>query len=127
MKVTELPYEAFVKNYDQFISQYDESIDWLDSLGLPYSRTRFGKYKKAINSIPELFENANKIGLEEFKERVNICIRSMSETAEILRIHKEYTNRENVDFIDQLKKVMSGRQFRNESNKDPARDFSFEL
>lgn len=126
MKLYELDYDIYVEEGKKIEGLYSQATDWLDSIGLPYSKTRFGKYKKDIqrfySDINKKNENEN-----EIKAEFHSFLNAHSEITEIIRIYNDVSKSEQYDYIDQLKKVTSGQPFRNNTANDNSRDFAFEL
>jgi len=104
---------------------FDEVCCWFTDLGFEYSRNRYGIYKKVFDRFIELtkgIENEN--DLLDFKKSFD---NAYIEVNEIIRVHNCLKNLDSSDFIDQIKKVISGQEFRGNTNNDQARDFLFEL
>ncbi len=106
------------------MGHYELAISWLDSLGLPYSKTRFGGYRKAIYDFERRLTTDTE---EEFQRTFYQFLNAHSEIVEIIRIYNDLHKFNFSDYIDQLRKVTGGQGFRNGSAKDQSRDFAFEL
>jgi hypothetical protein len=124
MKLNELPYDVYVEEGEKIGQLYLQATEWLTSIGIPYSKTRFGKYKKVLDHFDADIDKGDE---EAFKARLHEFLNAHAEVTEIVRIYNELSEYTFTDYIDQLKKVTSGRTFRNISAKDQSRDFAFEL
>lgn len=110
---------------DNLISMFDEVCCWFTNLGFEYSRNRYGIYKKVFNKFIDLTKDIdNESDLLDFK---NSFDNTYVEVNEIIRVHNCLKTLDSSDFIDQIKKVTSGHEFRGNNNNDQARDFLFEL
>lgn len=125
MKIETIPYDFYVVEAEKMLKSYNQVVDWLNSIGFIYSRTRFGGYKKIIESfLSELKE----ISVTEFESRLHEYLNAHSELVEITRIYNDVSTYQELSYYtDQMKKVMSGQPFRNHSAKDQSRDYAFEL
>jgi len=124
MKFYDYAFNVYEEEGGKLVELYSEATEWLTSIGLPYSKSRFGKYQKVIENygagIDKDDEWTVKTKLYEF-------LNAHAEITEIVRIFNELNTYGFRNYIEQLKKVTSGQAFRNVSAKDQSRDFSFEL
>jgi hypothetical protein len=124
MKLYELPYDVYEEEGKKIGQLYLQATEWLTSIGIPYSKTRFGEYKKVLDHFDANWDKGDD---EAFKVRLHKFLNAHAEAIEIVRIYNELSEYTFTDYIDQLKKVTSGKAFRNTSAKDQSRDFAFEL
>lgn len=125
MRLIELPYKEFIINGDRVIKEYEDACRWIESLGLPYVKGRFGHYHQSIKTSLKKIRDA-----EEPDEKVNEFIRylnSYGEAAELIRIKNSFSSRKHEEYIEKLRHVASGQPFRNTSMSDSSRNFEFEL
>lgn len=112
-------------DFEDLLKMYDEVCGWFSSLGFEYSRTRYGIYKKHVTSFVAINNGENTVdNLNEFKESFD---NAYLEVNEIIRIYNSLKDINSTEFIAQIKKVISGREFRGNMDGDQARDFLFEL
>lgn len=125
MKLIELPYKEFIIKGDQVIKEYEQACRWIESLGLPYARGRFGLYHKSIkHSLKTIREVEDPDGkVDEFIKYLT----SYAEATELIRLKKSFSSRKHEKYIDKLRHVTSGQPFRNSSKSDSSRNFGFEL
>lgn len=115
----------YTHDFNNLIIMYDKVCCWLTDLGFEYSRNRYGIYKKVFDRFFALTKNINNENdLMQFKKSFD---NAYIEVNEIVRVHNCLKNLESSNFIDQIKKVTSGQEFRGNTNNDQARDFLFEL
>lgn len=120
--ITELPYEVFLKHGDTIEKDLDAAIDWLSSIGLNPTVTRFGEYRKSIKNLHQDLDGNNKTEDVFYK-----FLNAHMEITDLLRIKSTFESEDSSTYIERLKKVTSGTAFRNYSEKDQSRDFAFEL
>lgn len=112
-------------HFTDILQKYDEVCKWFNNLGFTYSKTRYGAYKKHFDAFLEL-SNGNKIS-EKLLPQTHSFDNTYIEVHEIIRVHNALKDLSESEFIKQIKDVLSGREFRGNSDKDYARDFLFEL
>ncbi len=127
MKIENIPYDYYVVEAGKILKNYNEVVDWLNSIGFIYSKTRFGGYKKIIESFLTGSMEISNTEIE-IESRLHEYLNAHSELTEITRIYNDVSKYQVLsDYTVQMKKVMSGQAFRNYSEKDQSRDFAFEL
>lgn len=124
MQITEGHCDLFKHDGLKILERYQESFDWLSSIGLPFSKSRYGRYKQIIEQFAYKFDEINK---ENFEQKLYEFLNAHLEVTELIRIKNSFENSLHADFIEKLKKVTSGSLFRNQSRQDQSRDYSFEL
>ena len=125
MQIEELPYDVFIEDGKDILEEYNEACDWIDSFGLNHSSSRFGEYKKKINNIANNLKSSNSA-----EEKYNVFtdyLNSFNESIELIRLKKAFSTEKHINYLDQLKKITSGKTVRNQSDNDFARNFAFEL
>lgn len=120
--------EHFIHQLDDVFDMYSEVCEWFNELGFEFSRNRYGKYKKHFDSFIEMGTTKSKI---ENKDEILDFKRGFDnayiEANEIIRVYNNLKAIESTQFIEQIKKTLSGQEFRANSDNDQARDFLFEL
>jgi hypothetical protein len=112
-------------DFDNLILMYDEVCNWFSGLGFEYSKNRYGIYKKCFQKFTDLAEGKkDENDLLGFKRSFD---NAYIEVNEIIRIKNCLSNVDVSEFLDQVKKVTSGQEFRGNTDNDQARDFLFEL
>ncbi len=112
-------------DFEDLIARYEEVCVWFSGLGFEYSRTRYGTYRKHINNFIEIAKSKKQEGeLLAFKKSFG---NAYIEVNEIIRIRNCINNIDSSEFLDQIRKVTSGQEFRGNTDNDQARDFLFEL
>ncbi len=125
MKLIEMPYKEFIVKGEEVIKEYEEACRWIESLGLPYYRSRFGLYHESIKNSLRIVRE-----VEQPDEKVNEFIKylnSYAEATELIRLKNSFLGRKHEEYIDKLRHVTSGQPFRNSSKTDSSRSFGFEL
>nr|VVV06028.1 hypothetical protein AW0309160_03512 [Aliivibrio wodanis] len=106
-------------------AMYEEVCTWFDSLGFSYVRTRYGIYKGVFSEFLRVVQERDAPeDLAEFKLKFD---NAYIEVHEAIRIYNGLKDHDETQFLEQLKKVLSGQEFRAKSSDDQARDFLFEL
>ena len=112
-------------DFDNLILMYDEVCNLFSELGFEYSKNRYGIYKKCFQKFSDLADGkkteANLIGFKRSFDNAYI------EVNEIIRIKNCLSSIDASEFLEQVKKVTSGQEFRGNTDNDQARDFLFEL
>ncbi|NNA51218.1 hypothetical protein [Pseudomonas lactis] len=112
---------------DNLISLYAEACEWLNELGIAYSKNRYGVYKQHFEKFTELENNYSKLENEDllsFKKKFD---NAYLEVNQLIRIYDRLKEIDSGEFMEQIRKVASGQEFRANSENDQARDFLFEL
>lgn len=108
-------------------AQLDRACEWLNAIGINYSPTRVGKYRKLFASVARhqlsnTLERFHEDG--QFEEWVN----AVHEVAEINRIFDGLSEQDGIDLVQRLKKSLKGHHLHVfEDDDSSGRDFSFEL
>ncbi|CAM3237022.1 hypothetical protein [Moritella viscosa] len=106
-------------------SIYEDVCTWFDSLGFSYVRTRYGTYKNVFSEFLRIVNERDiPDDLADFKLKFD---NAYLEVHEAIRIYNGLKEHDAPQFLEQLKKVMSGQEFRAKKSDDQARDFLFEL
>lgn len=106
---------------EDILTKYYEICEWFDSLGFNSMKTRYGKYKIVFD---DFFSQSEKKDFDDFKIRFD---NAYMEIHDAIRIYNTLKNIETSEFLVQMKKVLSGQEFRAQKDNDQARDFLFEL
>ncbi|MEZ9627842.1 hypothetical protein [Aliivibrio fischeri] len=118
----------YIHKFEELLAMYEEVCHWFDELGFSYTRHRYGVYKKHLESFLRMAEEKSfpkdKEELLTFKTGFDSAY---IEVHEIIRIYNALRNIESSEFLEQIKKVTSGREIRQKEGDDQARDFLFEL
>lgn len=118
-------YTKYIKVYiapytdNKLIENLKNSIEWLSNKLNTQLRGRIPFYQKKIS---EYEKNRGYINEDMF-----YILSSFSEIFLISRIVKQLQKHDSKEFIETLKKIVKGNNFRGESEKDTARNFIFEL
>lgn len=125
MKLLELPYHPYLEKGQNILVEYKQACAWLDSLGINFKRSRFGRYQKEISEFRKAIKS--KISEEEKISDFYSFLNSYAEATELIRVKSALERIESIKYLSQLKKATAGQAFRNIANKDSSRDFFFEL
>lgn len=112
---------------DSLISLYAEACEWLGELGIAYSKNRYGLYKQHFDKFTALANGSIAPKIEDllgFKKKFD---NAYLEINQLVRIYDNLKGVDSGEFIEQVRKVASGQEFRANSENDQARDFLFEL
>jgi len=120
--------DNFVHQFEDVIEMYSEVCDWFNELGFSYSKNRYGLYKRHFDKFIEMAKTStvpdDKDELIRFKRQFD---NAYIEVNEIIRIYNNLKSINSSEFIEQIKIIVSGQEFRANSDNDQARDFLFEL
>lgn len=122
--------DFFTHDFSSLLSNYEEVCAWFDSLGFRFAITRYGIYHKNIQKLSRLSDGEkifDNITNENLDKSIRELLNSHIEANEIIRIYNDIRKLDSQGYLDQIKKVISGQEFRATSDSDPARDFLFEL
>lgn len=116
--------------FSGLLSKFEEVCAWFDSLGFRFAITRYGIYHKNLQKLKEL-SNGEKVFRDTSGENLVVLIKEMMnshvEANEIIRVYNDLKGLDIQEYLEQIKKVITGQEFRATSESDPARDFLFEL
>jgi hypothetical protein len=115
------------KTYIDASAELDRACAWLRDIGINYSPTRVGKYRKLFASIAKHQQSKT---LPAFLERETFesWVNAVHEVAEISRIFEGLSAQDNKNLIQRLQKSLKGHdKYVLEDNDSSGRDFSFEL
>jgi hypothetical protein len=121
----ELPYHPYLEKGHNILSEYKQACAWLDSLGINFKKSRFGKYQKEIQAFERTIKSD--IDTEDKISAFYSFINSYAEATELIRIKNALQHIESSKYLSQLKKATAGQIFRNIASNDSSRDFFFEL
>ncbi|MBM9518906.1 hypothetical protein JWG39_03640 [Desulforhopalus vacuolatus] len=113
--------DKFIAESKQLETNYKEACDWINSFGVNYKITRFGEYQKDVEYF---IKNKNQ---GSAKESVKTFMNAHLEANELIRIKTTFESFDSSQLVDTIKKMASGKRFRNSSSTDQSRDFAFEL
>lgn len=122
--------EFYEHSFESLLDKYKDVCTWFTELGFNYAATRYGIYLKNIQKLNEwskgndIFCNINKDELVNF---MGTLLNSHIEANEIIRVYGDIQALNSQEYIEQIKKVISGQELRATAEKDQARDFLFEL
>lgn len=115
------------KTYIDASAQLDRACAWLADIGINYSPTRVGKYKKIFTSMAK-HQQAERLQALLEEELFENWVNAVHEVAEITRIFEGLNTQDNNNLIQRLKKSLKGHdKYVLEDNDSSGRDFSFEL
>lgn len=117
-----LPARVYVEEGARIEAAYVEACDWLKSLGVFSASNRFAMYLKLLKDFGQ--DDPDSLKSDEAFQNY---IRALAEASELIRIHRWMGKIDSKTYLDQLKKVTSGKPFKAQVGADPARDFAFEL
>jgi hypothetical protein len=112
-------------DFDSLNLMYSEVCNWFSALGFEYSKNRYGIYKRCFQKFMDLAEG--KIVEKDLLGFKRSFDNAYIEVNEIIRIKNCLSNVDVSEFLDQVKKIISGQEFRGNTDNDQARDFLFEL
>lgn len=122
--------EIYKRDFSDLLSKFEEVCGWFDDLGFRFAITRYGIYHKNLKNLNELSSGKNVFKDASNESLVSIMKEMMNshvEANEIIRIYNDFKGIDSQEYIEQVKKVITGQEFRATSESDPARDFLFEL
>ena len=115
------------QTYVEASRHLDEACHWLHEIGIDYSSTRLGRYRKIFSDLAK-YQLANELDrfydLHSFRDWVNAA----HETAEIVRIYDGLRTSNDPDLTSRLRDALHGHELYVLDNDDRSgRDFTFEL
>lgn len=117
-----LPAQVYVQEGARIEAAFIEACEWLKSLGVFSASNRFSLYLKLLEDFgrdePESLESD-----EGFRNYIT----ALAEASDLIRLRRWMGKIDSATYLDQLKKVTSGKAFKSQVGADPARDFAFEL
>ena len=117
----------YTSTYVEASAKLESACAWLQSIGINYSPTRVGKYRKlfaAVAKHQQLKTLDTFLKGEKFEEWVNAA----HEVAEVTRIFEGLSTQDNADLVQRLKKALKGHEsYVMDDNDQSGRDFSLEL
>lgn len=117
-----LPAQVYVEEGERIEAAFIEVCDWLKSLGVFTASNRFATYLTLLKS----FRRDKPESLQSDESFLNY-ITALAEASELIRIRKWLGQVDSATYLEQLKKVTSGKAFQSQVGADPARDFAFEM
>jgi hypothetical protein len=105
----------------------DSVCAWLEGLGINYSPTRVGRYRKIFSSIAR-HQDANTLNtfFEEYS-RASL-VNAAHEVAELVRIFEGLSQTRDTSFVSRLRDALKGHElFVLDDNNSSGRDFTLEL
>jgi hypothetical protein len=122
MIATDLEARVFEEEGQRIEQAFIDACDWLKALGLFPTGNRFATYRK-------LFEDfrVNRECIVKAPDGLRHYVNATAEASELIRIRKSLEPSGASDYLSQLRKITSGRAFRDSVGADPGRDFAFEL
>lgn len=122
--------EIYEHEFSGLLTKFEEVCTWFDSLGFRFAVTRYGVYHKNLQKLKAL-SNGEKIFKDTPDENLVAFMKEMMnshvEANKIIRVYNDLKWLDIKEYLDQIKKVITGQEFRATSENDPARDFLFEL
>lgn len=114
--------------YSNLISELQAATQWLDRLGIAYSATRFGRYRKTLNAL----EAARLAGIDLFSAARDLCaFAPLFEANELVIIHQGLSGKRLDAYLrPKLTEFVSGPDSyidENTSSSNKARNTGFEL
>lgn len=115
------------ETYMEASSRVDEACEWLESLGIDYSRTRVGRYKEVLGTLAA---HQDKGTLERFADEYSVkeFVNAVYEVAELKRIHEGLCAIEDAQLVARIRDALKGHHlYVGEKPDRSGRDFSLEL
>lgn len=115
----------FKEPLETMLASFKIACEWLTEIGIPTSATRYGKYQRIFDKC---FSSPPGMADLDFTEESKVAFENAYEEAnELVRLHADLTRIASQEFLNQIKVVGSGQEFRANVDNDQARDFLFEL
>src|ERR1700730_9868462 len=113
--------ELYTHGLDDLLRLYRETCSWFSELGFEWAATRYGTYERHFTRFASAATSPDGTAIDmEFKRAFDSAY---LEANEIIRVYSDLKYFEKTQFLDQLKKVLSGQEFRAQADNDQARDF----
>lgn len=125
-EVTNHPFQQYVHQSVELSKKGAESLEWLKELGVSKPADRYGEYFRVLASFGMNKDFAGEKGEEGYKEFYSF-LNAHSEINELVRVHDALRNIEADEYMSILRKVVGGQPYRQHADRDPGRDFLFEL
>lgn len=115
------------QTYIQASNKLDDVCDWLQSIGVEYSRTRVGRYKSILNCLAN-YQDAGKLGDGFIEHSFEEWVNATHEVAELERIYEGLGASKDQDLSRRLSDAIKGHElYVLDSGDRSGRDFGFEL
>lgn len=108
-------------------AQLDAACNWLESLGVEYSRTRVGRYKELFSALAKHQLSGS---LDAFYDEYTFetLVNAAHEVAELVRMYEGLSDQNNPNLVTRLREALKGHELYVLDSKDRSgRDFSLEL
>lgn len=108
-------------------AQLNNACDWLESLGIEYSRTRVGRYKALFSALAK-HQLAGSLNAFYDEYTFETLVNAAHEVAELVRMYEGLSSQNNPNLVTRLRKALKGHELHVLDSKDRSgRDFSLEL
>ncbi len=115
------------KTYIAESAKLDDACEWLESLGINFSRTRVGKYKALFATLAR-HQLANTLDAFYEEYTFELLVNAAHEVAELIRIYEGLNSHRDASFVTRLCEALKGHELYVLDNNDRSgRDFSLEL
>ncbi len=115
------------ETYVSASAKLDNACDWLNKLGIEYSKTRVGRYKELFASLARHQLTGD---LDRFFDEYSFAsfVNAAHETAEVIRIYEGLSGQSNSEIVTRLKESIKGHELCVlDLDNRSGRDFGFEL
>lgn len=115
-------------SYDDFSQSLNSAIDWINTLGISYEKSRVGEYRRAIRTLLEIYESND---FTNAKKEFPRLVTAVYESNDLITIHKGFSGKYDREINEHLKKYLKGpADYRSEmtsSSSNLSRNIAFEL
>lgn len=122
-----MPHYYTSQTYVEASARLDSACTWLQSIGVNYSPTRLGRYRKLFEAFAK-HQQSNT--LDAFAKGANFgeWANAVHEVAEITRIFDGLNTQDSENLIQRLKKALKGHEmYALDDDRHSGRDFGLEL
>ncbi len=114
------------ESYREVVTKLDSACEWLASVGIRYSPTRLGLYRKLVLRVTRLYEAGKFAALQQTD--LNAFSNAWSECAEIIDVVDALRSHACKALVERLRQALRGHELYTSDNDDRSgRDIMFEL
>lgn len=114
--------------FEDYASDLENALSWIQDLGIVYERTRIGEYKRAIDTLLELYKSDDQTNVQKEFSRI---VTAVFEASDLINIHKELAGLFDNELRSRIERYAKGpSNYTNEiisASSNVARNIAFEL
>jgi hypothetical protein len=116
------PHSIMVKEGEELAKQGREAVEWLRGLGVSTPADRYHGYLRTLESSGRIPKSDSVT-----KSAADGLVNANTELYELIRVRKALLEVDSDSYLTTLKHISQGQAFRHIAEKDPGRDYLFEM